>query len=178
MSSSSTLNTSNLKKCELEVLANELHAKVEATKAEVAAMQEWKAKLSRNFKIGTTIILGCGIPLLSLSLSKIAGTLAFSCPALALFAFALMVAVLVVSLPHLQWSISDITKSDSLPSWALAIALDLTLVCCELVHTYAEKSGLGTLTVTLMIAVCAVSMALNVWAFFMHPHTPKKNATV
>jgi hypothetical protein len=55
-----------------------------------------------RFKTGMTVGLGAGIPLLSLAMSQSAGTLAtHGLFALAGFAFALMVAVLAVSLPHL-----------------------------------------------------------------------------
>lgn len=127
-----------------------------------------------DFKFYMTCAIGTGIPLLSLALSKIAGTLATSgFFILAFFAFSLMCAVLIVSLPHLAWSIGDITRSENRASWALAIALDLSLVLCEFVHTFANETGLDWVIVAVMITVCLFSMLLNCWAFFKAPHPAK-----
>jgi cytochrome c biogenesis protein CcdA len=151
-----------LKKVELEARCVELQERLaDASKPTTA---------SAKFKVGMTLALGCGIPVLSLALSMIAGTLANRVPLLALFAFGLMIAVLMVSLPHLRWAISDITKSERLASWCLAVALDLSLVLCELTHVYADDCGLGLVVNCVMLAVCLASMALNCWAFFKAPH--------
>lgn len=105
-----------------------------------------------RFKLGMTVALGVGIPLLSL----------------ALFALGLMLAVLGVSLSHLAWAIGDITGSGPRSSWALAVALDLSLVLCELCHVYATALGLEWVCFLVMGAVATCSMALNVYAFLMH----------
>jgi hypothetical protein len=119
-------------------------------------------------KVMLTIIIGVGIPLLSLALAKLAGTLAAAqMYALSLLAFALMIAVLSVSLKHLAWSITDITRSPPKASWAMAISLDLSLVLCELIHVYANTLGLDMVANAVMICVALTSMALNVWAFLM-----------
>jgi hypothetical protein len=124
-----------------------------------------------RFKQAMTVGLGCGIPLLSLTLSKISGTLATAhMIALPLFGFALMIAVLAVSLPHLAWAISDITRSGSRASWSLAIALDLFIVLCEFVHVFASDCGLDWLLMAGMATVVIFSMLLNCWAFFKAPH--------
>jgi hypothetical protein len=124
-----------------------------------------------RFKSAMTVGLGCGIPLLSLALSKIAGTLAIGNHIiLPIFAFALMLSVLAVSLPHLAWAISDITRSGKRASWSLAIALDLSIVLCEMAHIWASDSGLDWLLLIVMTAVVIFSMMLNCWAFFKAPH--------
>jgi hypothetical protein len=129
-----------------------------------------KADRAATFKMGMTLALGCGIPLLSLAFSKIAGTLAVSHWPLALFAFVLMASVLAVSLPHLQWAIADVTNSGRWPSAFLAVALDLAIVLCETVITFAQDAGLLPVVYAVMGAVCIASMALNCWAFFKAPH--------
>lgn len=122
-----------------------------------------------RFKLGMTVALGVGTPLLSLAMSKLAGTLAAAEQyALAVFALVLMFAVLGVSLSHLAWAIENITSSTTYPSWALAIALDLSLVLCELCHVYASELGLEWVAFTVMGCVAVTSMALNVYAFLMH----------
>lgn len=125
-----------------------------------------------KMKSRITIAIGCGIPLLSLAMSKIGGTLLPTHLLLGLFAFGLMIAVLVVSLPHLAWSIADITKSDKKSSWFLAVALDLSLVLCELVHVYASESGLNVIIYLVMATVAIASMILNCWAFKNNPFKP------
>lgn len=122
--------------------------------------------VSNTCRLWITVAMGCGIPLLSLALSKISGTLATSgLYALSGFAFTLMITVLAVSLPHLAWSVGDITRSRGRASWCLAIALDLSIVLCEFVHTFASEVGLGWVVATVMVTVCLFSMTLNVWAF-------------
>jgi hypothetical protein len=125
--------------------------------------------LADRFRLGMTVALGVGIPLLSLAMSKLAGTLAsHHYLALAGFDLALMLAVLGVRLSHLAWAVGDITRSGRRASWSLAIALDLSLVNCELCHVYAADLGLAWVYYAVMSAVAAASMALNVYAFRMH----------
>lgn len=125
--------------------------------------------LADTFRLYMTVALGVGIPCLSLAMSKLAGTLAAGgALLLATFALGLMVAVLAVSLPHLAWSVGNITRSGRRASWSLAIALDLSLVLCELVHVYADALGLAWVAYAVMTAVALASMALNVWAFLVH----------
>lgn len=122
-----------------------------------------------NLMVAMTVGLGIGIPLLSLALSKLSGTLAaHGHYALALFAFGLMVTVLGVSLSHLAAAISHVTRSAWQASWAMAVSLDLSLVLCELVHVYATDLGLGTVCNAVMLCVALGSVALNIWAFLMH----------
>ena len=125
-------------------------------------------KQSPKLRNYITISIGCGIPLLSLAMSNIGGNLIGQQTMLSLFAFLLMGAVLVVSLPHLAWSIKDITKSDKLASWSFAIALDLSLVLCELVHVYTTE--LKIITTVVIVAVAGTSMVLNCWAFKNNQH--------
>jgi hypothetical protein len=125
---------------------------------------------AQRCKVALTAAMGCGIPLLSVALSTVSGTLA-RCGhgALALAALGLTCCVLGVSLSHLAWAVRDITGSPLWASWALAIAFDVTLVLSESVHVYAEDAGLGLLVSAVMVAVCGASMLLNVWAFLRHP---------
>jgi hypothetical protein len=128
-----------------------------------------ESELLVRFRLTMTVVLGVGIPLLSLAMSKIAGTLALNGHTfLALFAGSLMLAVLAVSLSHLAWAIEDITKSTVRASWSLAVALDLSLVLCELIHVYAHDLELEWVCCLVMLNVAACSMALNVYAFLQH----------
>jgi cation transport ATPase len=115
-----------------------------------------------------TIAMGTFIPLLSLTLSHVGGTLVHGDTVqccLGLAAFGLMGCVLWVSLSHLAWSIQDVTKSSPGLSWLMAVATDLALVLGELVHVNADELGLCGLVWALMICVCLLSMVLNCWAF-------------
>jgi hypothetical protein len=99
----------------------------------------------------------------------IAGTLAQAGhQVLAGAGLALTVSVLAVSLSHLSWAISDITRSGRGSSWALAVTVDLAVVLCEAVHVFAPDAGLNALATSLMVCVCLASMTLNVWAFLRH----------
>jgi hypothetical protein len=122
-----------------------------------------------QFRLALTLIMGATIPLFSLALSNIGGTLANSHLLLAGFAFTLMACVLAVSLSHLAWAIEDITKSKPWASWLLAVSFDLALVLGELCKIMAEEAGVGLVTSALMVAVCGLSMFLNCWAFLKHP---------
>jgi hypothetical protein len=123
-----------------------------------------------HFRAGMTVGMGCGIPLLSLSLSTISGTLARSGHGVLSGAAALLtVSVLSVSLSHLAWAVRDITGSPRWASWALAIAFDVALVLGESTRVHASDAGLEQLVTAVMVAVCGLSMVLNCWAFFRHP---------
>ncbi len=122
---------------------------------------------AERFRTTMIYLLGSGIPALSLALSKMGGSLLLGGHwALGLFAFALMGAVLAVSLPHLAWSLVHLTGSERRPAWCLAIALDLSLVLTELVSVYASGLGLGLVCFLVMFAVAVASAALNINAFF------------
>lgn len=161
------VQTSKMKKAELELMVADLQQKLDAATPEGILISEPPAvPKPSKFKISLTITLGTAIPLLSLALSSVAGTLASKGHfALSGFAFFLMAAVLSVSLPHLAHAIGEITNSPKLASWALAIALDLSLVLCELVSTWASDSGVGGITITVTASVCVISQVLNCWAF-------------
>jgi len=138
-----------------------------APKDDKAVRKKPSPALAR-FRTGMTVALGVGIPLLSLALSKIGGTLALEGqPLLSAFAALLMLSVLTVSLSHLAWAIGNITGADKRASWALAVSLDLTLVLCELVRVFAPLD-LGWVCLLLMASVAGFSMSLNVYAFLHH----------
>lgn len=122
-----------------------------------------------RYKLSLTIALGVLIPLLSLTLSKISGTLAsHGSYALATFAAGIGAAVLVVSLSHLAWAVRDVTGSGLKASWALAVALDLSLVLGELVHVTAAAAGLDAVCWCVVVVVAGFSMVLNCHAFITH----------
>jgi hypothetical protein len=150
------------------------------TKAELESqIAELQVRLSRwetsperggRFRFYMTIALGVGIPLLSLTMSFLAGKMAGGgLYKLAAFASVIGGVVLVVSLTHLATAIAEITGSTLWASWFLAIAVDLSLVLAELVQVYAPSDlELGRVSWTVMVSVCAFSMALNVYAFLAH----------
>ena len=139
-----------------------------------ACKQEKHRKVADNLRLGLTLFLGCGIPLLSLALSRLAGTLATHQQyALAGFAFLLMAAVLTVSLSHLALAVADVTTSGPRASWCLAVSLDLSLVLCELVHVRAGGLGLSAVCYAVMTSVCLASVSLNCWAF-LRPHKDRR----
>jgi hypothetical protein len=135
-----------------------------------AARPVASALTAARIKFYATILMGVLLPLLSLGLSSVGGNLArHGCYALSGFALLLMTCVLVVSLSHLAWAVSDITRSPWWACWLLAVAFDLCLVLGELCHVAAEAAGVGLVTSVMMGAVCLLSMFLNVWAFLRHP---------
>lgn len=122
-----------------------------------------------RYKTALTVALGILIPLLSVCASKVAGTLFLNGHyALAAFGAAVGGAVLAVSLSHLAWAIADVTGSGPRSSWALAVALDCSLVLCELVHTSAADCGLCAVCWCVLVAVAVFSAVLNVHAFINH----------
>jgi len=130
-----------------------------------------KAAGHTRLSLCITVSMGCGIPLLSLSLSHLGGALLVSGHAfLGLVALGLCVSVLGVSLAHLAWAIENVTKSSFWPSLALAVAVDLSLVLCELVGVFAADAGVGGLRLGLMLSVTVASQALNTWAFLRSHH--------
>lgn len=119
-----------------------------------------------RYKLGVTIAMGCGIPLLSLSLSSIGGALIESEQRLlGITALVLTCGVLAVSLSHLASAIRDITRSSLWQSWALAIVIDCSLVVCELTRVAGFSSWVVP---TVMVGVTGFSMLLNCHAFLDH----------
>lgn len=141
---------------------------------------EQQAEAQRSRRIGrrqvkktAMVVLGTAIPLLSLGLSHTGGVLLADSSnpvsiALGLFAFTLMGCVLFVSLGHLSWSVEDLTRSGKVQSWLLAVTFDLLLVLGELVHVAAGAPGANTVVGSMMVAVCGLSIFLNIWAFWHH----------
>lgn len=139
-------------------------------KSKPAAVPKVKvAVVASRYKHNLTIALGVFIPVMSVATSKIAGTLAgHGYYALAAFGAGIGVAVLAVSLSHLAWAIRDVTGSGQRASWALAVAVDCSLVLCELVHVTAMDAGLVVVCWAMLLAVAAFSMVLNCHAFLNH----------
>lgn len=123
-----------------------------------------RAKQLGRMESALTLVLGCGIPLLSLALSRIAGALYAQHHLVLAYTLAVLVlCVLAVSLSHVAEAIREITGSERWLSWSLAIAIDASLVTCEVVNVTA---AIEQITCWLVIgAVVAVSAALNVYAF-------------
>jgi hypothetical protein len=113
-----------------------------------------------------TVGMGCGIPGLSLALSSLGGLLVRGGQIwMGGGSLALCGAVLSVSLSHLASAVQDITKSAVWQAWCLAVAIDVSLVLCELAHVAGYE---GLLVPCLMAAVTVASMGLNCWAFLRH----------
>jgi hypothetical protein len=147
---------------------------------EVQASRRWGR---RQVKKAAMIVMGIAIPLLSLGLSHTGGTLLrerenLFTLTLGIAALALMGCVLVVSLSHLAWSVEDLTRSERKASWLLAVTFDLLLVLGELVHVAARETGANVIVTVMMVAVCGLSIFLNIWAFWWHPakHTAEHPA--
>lgn len=122
-----------------------------------------------RFKKRLTIALGVFIPLASLAMSKVAGTLASTgYYGLAVFGLMIGVAVLAVSLGHLAWAIGDVTGSTKKQSWALATALDCGIVLCEFCNVFAADTGLEWVCWSFLAATIGFSMVLNCYAFLNH----------
>jgi hypothetical protein len=113
-----------------------------------------------------TVGMGCGIPGLSLALSSLGGQLLRASQIwLGGGSLALCASVLAVSLSHLAAAVQDITRSARWQGWCLAVAIDVSLVLCELARVAGEDCWL---VLGLMSAVTAASMGLNCWAFLRH----------
>jgi len=142
-----------------------------------------KLPTTAKWRLYLTLTMGVFIPLFSLGLSHVGGTLMRTglerqvpiIIALAFFAFALMACVLAVSLSHLAWAVQDITKSHVWASWLLAVAFDLALVLGELCHVSASEVGVGEVVTVIMACVCGLSMFLNCWAFLKHPASEERS---
>src|SRR5262249_17765970 len=110
-----------------------------------------------------TVGMGCGVPGLSLALSRIGGRLcAAGRYALGVASLALCCTVLTVSLSHLALAVRDITRSAGWQAWCLAAAGDVALGLGEL----AQVAGFELWVVpVVMAAVTLTSAVLNCWAF-------------
>lgn len=125
-----------------------------------------KGQRSARARWWTTVALGCGVPALSLSLSSIGGRLlAEGHGLLGSCGMVLCCTVLGVSLSHLAWAIGDITKAKGWQPWALAMAIDASLVLGELSQVYGFES---VLVPVVMASVAVMSAWLNCWAFLRH----------
>ena len=155
---------------ELETLAGQSRVKmadlrrVTENMKTVAAEQASQQK-SQRFAWWVTVLMGVGIPALSLVCSSFVGELWHTLPVLA-GAFALVgLAVMGVSITHLTWAIGDITRSPWGPSLVLAIAIDACIVLCELANVMGHN---GAMVLGTMVTATLVSMVLNVYAFLYH----------
>lgn len=134
------------------------------------------ASTQSNVERTVTVLMGAAIPLLSLSLSSLGGSLlAGGQWFLGLVALALCVCVLGVSLAHVAFAIGAITKSPAWASSALAVSVDATLVVGELAGVFASEVDVYALRMGLMFAVTVASQILNIYAFLCHrPNTGAK----
>jgi hypothetical protein len=98
------------------------------------------AVTAARIKFAATVVMGVLLPLLSVGLSSVGGNLARrEHLMLSGFAFGLMVCVLTVSLSHLAWAISDITRS---PGWACCCKAQMQAAACGL-SIGGTRSGVG-----------------------------------
>ncbi len=119
--------------------------------------------LAARLRTALTVGMGCGIPALSLSLSSTGGALlASGHTTLGVTCLGLCATVLAVSLSHLASAIRSITHSLPWQAWALAVAVDVTLVTCELTRVNGFEAWLVPV---IMLGVTLASMILNVYAF-------------
>lgn len=143
------------------------HSKPKRRKATKRATTSKQVGVART-ALAATVGMGVGIPALTLSLSTVAGRMAMGGhTGLALGAAAVGITVLAVSLDHLRQAIEDITGSPKAASWALAVAVDASIVLAESVQVFAP-GVVDSLAAGILWAVTAASMGLNVWAFLRH----------
>jgi cation transport ATPase len=127
------------------------------------------ASTQSNLERTVTVLMGAAIPLLSLSLSSLGGSLlAGGQWSLGLVALALCVCVLGVSLDHVAFAVRSITKSPAWASWLLATACDASLVLGELSGVFASEVDVYYLRMGLMFSVTIASQVLNIFAFLAH----------
>lgn len=127
------------------------------------AAKEPQKPATGRLRTALTVGMGCGIPALSLSLSSTGGDLlAQGHYGLGVAGLGLCCAVLAVSLSHLASAIRSITHSLPWQAWALALAIDVSLVTCELTRVAGFESWLVPV---IMAGVTVASMILNCWAF-------------
>lgn len=109
--------------------------------------------------------MGAGIPALTLGMSYLTGSLLTQqgLTVLTYAAGALVLCVLTVSLTHVAEAISTITGAPSWMAWALAIAVDASLVCSEVTQVTAGIAP--AVCYTIIGCVAFVSAALNMFAF-------------
>ena len=151
--------------------ARKAPAQRKASDAQVSKAPRKRGKAKNTVQVNSarkyiTYIIGCAIPCLSLALSSIGGHLVLEGhTVLGAGALLLCCAVLAVSLSHLAWAVQDITRSALWQSWCLAIAVDCSLVLCEL----AGIAGFDSWAVgAVMFSVTVCSAVLNCWAFIRH----------
>jgi hypothetical protein len=117
---------------------------------------------SGRLRTALTVATGCGIPALSLSLSSVGGSLlSEGHTALGAAGLGLCCTILAVSLSHLATAIQSVTGSRPWQAWAMAVAIDVTLVVCELTRVAGFTSWLVP---TIMAGVTLASMCYNVRA--------------
>jgi len=131
------------------------------TKAEVAAeLYAFKQRLA--------VSLGVAIPVFSMCLCHIGGSLVSEVLWVAAFFGIVAVSVLVLSLSHLAEAVEDTTGARPWQAWLMAVALDCTIVACELCHVFASDEQLWYWSTALMGAAGIFSAVLNVYAFTKH----------
>lgn len=113
-------------------------------------------------KLAAKIVLGVGIPSLVLSMSSLFGTLASERNALAVLPACVGLTMLYVSLSHVADSVARLTGSTTHHAYAMAIALDVGIVTCELVGMTGQAGMIPGMTLT---GCTVTSMLLNVYAF-------------
>lgn len=124
-----------------------------------------KAKTSM-LHVWLTRVISFVIPCLSVAGTRISGLLAEADHYMIASLVGLVAgSVFVVSLKHVSQSIRAVTRCSTGSSWLLAVAFDLAIVSSELTHSLAPETGLGTLCIGVMVALGALTGALNYLAF-------------
>lgn len=132
------------------------------------------ATVSRARK-AITIVMGCGIPAVSLYTSHRAGELlTVGAYVGGLMFLSVCLTVLALSLSHLATAIGDITRSNVRDSWLLAVALDAGIVVCELTKAMGHDGG--WLAMLFLVGITGASMLLNCWAFLSHAKPTSKRS--
>jgi len=141
------------------------------TKADLAAqlaeartqLEELTARPSLDRVAGAT---AAGIPALAGALGWLAATLAHAGSWLAVLPALMTVALLRVSLPHVTRGIERSLGVTRAEAWPLGVALDLSLVCAEVVlHLGSLPVSGQVLAGLVMLAGLAASTAYNVRGF-------------
>src|SRR5688572_26278416 len=91
-----------------------------------------KTRTLTKMENALTVALGTGVPALSLAMSGVAGAMSIAGQGvLSMAAAFLVVCVLAVSLTHVADAIQEVTGSKRWLAWSLAVAVDASLIVCE-----------------------------------------------
>lgn len=129
-----------------------------------------RRKVLNKLQSVLTLVLGVGIPGLTLGLSNLLGKLhADSAESMLTYGAAVVLAsVLLVSISHVAHGIQEITRAPTLHAWCMAIAIDASLVVCEATNVMTDMAP--RLCWAIIGGVAVISASLNVYAFKLGQH--------